>query len=142
MADIAMQIDIAAPRSAVYEALTTTAGVAGWWTTKNETTGTVGDVNTYWFPGAPMSYDLRVAEARDGELVRWQCVAGPPEWVGTTVRWTLSSPSEGATLLLLDHEGFPAVDPMYRMVTLGWAQMVMHLKRYLETGEPTPFFTV
>ena len=142
MADIAMQIDVAAPPSAVYDALTTTAGVAGWWTTKNETTGTVGDVNRYWFPGAPMTYDLRVEEARAGELVRWRCLAGPPEWVDTEIVWTLSSPSEGTTLVLLDHNGFAEVGPMYRIVTLGWAQMVLHLKQSLETREPAPFFTV
>jgi uncharacterized protein YndB with AHSA1/START domain len=142
MADIAMQIDVAAPPSAVYGALTTAAGVAGWWTTKNETTGTVGDVNRYWFPGVPVTYDMRVDEAREGELVRWRCSGGPPEWIGTEIRWTLSSPTEGTTLVLLDHNGFAEVGPMYRLVTHGWAQMISHLKKYLETGEPTPFFTV
>jgi uncharacterized protein YndB with AHSA1/START domain len=141
VADIAMQIDINAPADDVYTALTTTGGVAGWWTTKNETSGTVGDVNTYWFPGAPFSYDMRVEEARPGERVTWRCVAGPPEWIGTGVRWSLT-PSDGATLLLLDHDGFAEVGTMYRMVTMGWAQMLTHLKKYLESGQPTPFFTI
>ncbi len=132
MADIAMQIDIAAPASAVYEALTTTAGVAGWWTTKNDTSGTVGAMNSYWFPGMSFSWDLRVDEARPDKLVAWHCLAGPPEWEGTDVRWTLS----GAP------DGFAEAGPMYRIVTLGWAQMLLRLKSYLESGQPTPFFTL
>ena len=31
---------------------------------------------------------------------------------------------------------------MYRTVTLGWAQMLLRLKEYLETGRPVPFFTL
>jgi uncharacterized protein YndB with AHSA1/START domain len=141
MADIATQIDIAAPPAAVRAALTTTAGVAGWWTTKNETSGTPGDVNTYWFPGAPSPYEMRVERVDDG-AVAWHCVAGPPGWVGTHVRFTVSEAAEGGTLVLFDHTGFPAVDTMYRIVTLGWAQMLLRLKQYAETGAPTPFFTV
>jgi uncharacterized protein YndB with AHSA1/START domain len=133
--------DIAAPPDAVYAALATTEGVAGWWTTKNETTGTVGDTNRYWFPGAPMSWDLRVEEARPAGSVAWHCVGGPPAWIGTDIRWTLS-PTEGGTLVVFDHTGFAEVDAEYRTVTLGWAQMVLHLKKNLETGEPTPFFSL
>jgi uncharacterized protein YndB with AHSA1/START domain len=141
MADIAMQIDVAAPASAVYEALTTSAGVAGWWTTKNETSGTVGEVNSNWFPGMPLSWDLRVDEARPGELLAWHCLGGPPEWIGTDVRWTLRGTDDG-TLVVFDHTGFAEAGPMYRTVTLGWAQMLLHLKEYLESSRPVPFFTL
>jgi hypothetical protein len=44
------------------------------------------------------------------------------------VRWTLVPGPDGGTLVLLDHTGFAAVDTMYRMVTLGWAQMILRLK--------------
>jgi hypothetical protein len=29
---------------------------------------------------------------------------------------------------------------MFRVGTLGWAQMLLRLQRYLATGEPAPFF--
>jgi hypothetical protein len=30
---------------------------------------------------------------------------------------------------------------MFRMVTLGWAQMLLRLKEYLDSGQPVPFFS-
>jgi hypothetical protein len=56
MADIAMQVEVAAAPADVYQALTSTDGVAGWWTTRNETSGVVGKVDRFWFPDAPMSF--------------------------------------------------------------------------------------
>jgi hypothetical protein len=43
-------------------------------------------------------------------------------------------------VVLLDHTGFAEVDSMFRIVTLGWAQMLLRLQRYLMTGTPAPFF--
>jgi len=42
--------------------------------------------------------------------------------------------------VVFDHTGFAAVDEMFRIVTLGWAQMVLRLKDNLESGKPVPFF--
>jgi len=139
MVDIAMQIEVAAPAEAVHRALTTTDGIAGWWTTRNETSGTVGDVDRFWFPDVPISWDMRVDSAVPGELIAWHCVGGAPEWVDTDVRWTLQ-PADGGTLVLFDHTGFAEAGTMFRIVTLGWAQMLLRLERYLATGEPVPFF--
>ena len=80
-------------------------------------------------------------EARPGEVVAWHCLGGPPEWIGTDVRWTLSGAGDG-TLVVFDHIGFAEAGPMYRTVTLGWAQMLLRLKEYLETSRPVPFFTL
>jgi uncharacterized protein YndB with AHSA1/START domain len=140
MPDIAMQIGIAAEPDTVYRALTTTEGIAGWWTTKNETAAKAGQTDRYWFPGVPMSYDMRVTHAEPDKALAWECVAGPAAWIGTSVRWMLAPGPDGGTLVLLDHTDFAAVDAMYRMVTLGWAQMILRLKEYAETGKPTPFF--
>lgn len=139
MPDIAMQIDVAAPADAAYRALTTTDGVAGWWTDRNETSGVTGEVDRFHFPGVPMSWDMRVEQAEPGKLLAWQCVGGPPQWVGTGLRWTLQPADEG-TLVLLDHTGFAEVDSMFRIVTLGWAQLLLRLRDYLQTGTPAPFF--
>jgi uncharacterized protein YndB with AHSA1/START domain len=137
--DIAMQFDADVPADAVYRALTTTEGIAGWWTDRNRTAGVAGGVDTFDFPGAPMSYEMRVDQAEPAKLLSWHCVAGPPAWVGTDVRWTIR-PSDGGTTVLLDHTGFGEVDSMFRIVTLGWAQMIIKLKQYLESGKADPFF--
>lgn len=142
MPDIAMQIDVASSAEAAYRALTTTEGVAGWWTDRNETSGIAGQVDRFHFPGVPVSWDMRVEQAEPAKLLAWHCVGGPPQWVGTDVRWTLQPASDGpdGTLIVLDHTGFTEIDPMFRIVTLGWAQMLLRLRDYLQTGTSAPFF--
>jgi uncharacterized protein YndB with AHSA1/START domain len=141
MADIAIQIDTTADPAAAYTALTTTDGVAGWWTTRNQTSGTVGAVDQLWFPDAPMAWELRVDEAVPGKVLARHCVGGPPQWIGTDVRFVLEPAPQGGTRILLDHTGFAQVDEMFRIVTLGWAQMLLQLRQYLDSGQPAPFFS-
>lgn len=141
MADIALQIDVTADPADVYTALTTTDGVSGWWTTRNETSSTVGEINHYYFPDAPFSWDMRIDAAEPGLLVAWHCIGGPPPWIGTDVRWTLRGKPEGGTAVDFDHAGFAGIDETFRIVTLGWAQMVLRLRDYLDSGKPVPFFT-
>jgi uncharacterized protein YndB with AHSA1/START domain len=140
MPDIATQIDIAAEPAAVYRALTTSDGVAGWWTTRNQTHGAVGKVDQMWFPDAPIAWELRVDEAVPGKLLARHCVGGPPPWVGTDVRFALEPAPDDGTRVVFDHTGFAQVDEMFRRVTLGWSQMLLRLKQYAESGQPAPFF--
>lgn len=140
MPDIAMQVDVQAPAQDVYQALTTTEGIAGWWTDRNRTTGVTGEVDRFDFPGAPMTYELRVDQAEPAKALSWHCLTGPPAWVGTDIRWTIRPASEGGSQVVFDHAGFAEVDAMFRIVTLGWAQMIMGLKQYVETGQADPFF--
>jgi uncharacterized protein YndB with AHSA1/START domain len=139
MPDIAMQIEVDAPADALYRALTTTEGIAGWWTDRNNTAGVPGKVDTFEFPGTPLTYRMRVDQAEPGKLLSWHCQAGPPAWDGTDIHWILQ-PSGDGTLVVFDHTGWGEIDTMFRIVTLGWAQMIMALKRYAETGEADPFF--
>ena len=117
MPDIAIQIDTTVDPAATYTALSTTDGGAGWWPTRNQTSGTVG------------------------ELLARHCVGGPPQWIGTDVRFALEPAPHGGTKILLDHTGFTQVDEMFRIVTLGWAQMLLQLKQYLDSGQPAAFFS-
>lgn len=139
--DIAMQIDVRAPADRIYRALTTTDGVSGWWTTRNEASGRPGGVERFWFPGVPMAWEMRVDGAEPEKLLAWHCVGGPPQWVGTDVRWTLE-PADHGTRLVFDHMGFAAKDESFRVVTLGWAQMLLRLQSFAQSGTPAPFFTV
>jgi uncharacterized protein YndB with AHSA1/START domain len=130
--------------AAAYTALTTREGITGWWTSRATVSGDgaasrVGDRVSMSFPDAPVSWDMRVITADPPATVEWDCTGGPPGWPGTRVRWGVE-PTDGGTVVRLDHVGFPAVDDMFRIVTVGWAQMLLSLKAYLETGVRKPFF--
>jgi hypothetical protein len=125
--------------AAVYESLTTGEGITGWWTSRAEVPGAaVGDILRMSFPHMPMTWDMRLDRA-DPSRIEWGCVGGPPGWEATQIVWDID-PAETATVVRLDHAGFASVNDMFRTVTVGWAQMLLSLKAYLETGVRAPFF--
>ncbi|MEV0641756.1 SRPBCC domain-containing protein [Streptomyces sp. NPDC050619] len=142
MPDIALQIRIEADAETVYRALTTSEGVAGWFTTGAEIGEGVGAVHRLSFPGAPMTWDFRIDQAEAGKRLAQTVVAGPPQWLGTEIAYTLEAHPEGGTMVRLDHTGFAEIDDMFREVTMGWAGMFTRLKEYVETGKPVPYATV
>lgn len=134
-----VQID-GADEASAYAALTTQDGVTGWWTSRADVPGhSVGDLLAMSFPDAPITWDMRVAVADAPRRLRWDCVAGPPGWPGTQVTWSVEKAADGA-IVRLDHTDFAEVDDMFRIVTVGWAQMLLSLKAYVESGERKPFF--
>ena len=137
MVDILHRIGVVSSPDEVYAALTTVDGLAAWWTQDTDGEGEVGGVLRFRFPVG--GFDMKVLEARPGELVLWQVVEGPAEWVGTRVRFDLKQ-EDGYTIVLFRHEGWSEpLEFMYHCSTK-WATFLMSLKRLLETGkgEPAP----
>jgi uncharacterized protein YndB with AHSA1/START domain len=130
--------DVAPP--ATFTALTTREGITGWWTSRAEVAGTeVGDSVKMSFPDAPMTWDMEIISVNSPKELMWRCTGGPAGWVGTHVAWALDASDEGS-VVRLDHTGFSEVDDMFRIVTVGWARMLLSLKAYLESGQRRPFF--
>ncbi|KKD03162.1 SRPBCC family protein [Streptomyces sp. WM6386] len=142
MADIALQIRIAADPETVYRALSTPEGVAGWFTTGAEIGEGVGALHRLSFPGAPMTWEFRIDEAAAGKRLAQTVVAGPPQWIDTEIVYALEAGPEGGTVVRFDHTGFAEIDDMFREVTMGWAGMFTRLKEYVETRTPAPYFTL
>ncbi|MDH6134279.1 hypothetical protein P3T37_003681 [Kitasatospora sp. MAA4] len=141
MSEIAIQVDIAAGRTAVYEALNTHGGLVGWWTT-----GVDREEETllFDFPGVPEPFRLRRDEAT-ADRVAWTSVgAFPPHWAATTMVWELSdSPEvEHGTRVLFRHAGWQPGDPGLPPAAYTWGQLLTRLKDFAETGTPQPLFTV
>jgi uncharacterized protein YndB with AHSA1/START domain len=82
---------------------------------------------------------MRIDKADAPARVEWDCTGGPPGWESTRVAWSVEPTAKGA-VVRLDHTGFPAVDDIFRIVTVGWSQMLLSLKAYLESGVRKPFF--
>ncbi|HZX08021.1 SRPBCC domain-containing protein [Kribbella sp.] len=137
MNDILHRVGIVAPSKDVYDALTTIDGLAGWWTV--DTTGDEAGVLEFRFASAGGDgFDMKVLETTP-ELIRWEVVGGPDEWIGTQVSFALSR-ADDFTIVLFKHEGWrEPVEFMYHCSTK-WATFLMSLKQYVETGkgEPAP----
>ena len=73
MPDILHRVGIDAPPERVYEALTTSEGLRGWWVAEAKGDPASGGTIDFGF------CRMQVLEAVPGERVRWRCVDGPPE---------------------------------------------------------------
>ena len=143
MADIIHRIGIKAPISAVYEAVSTVDGVAGWWT--KDTTGNAGlggsmKVRFRSPTGAEvgkMGFDLLTLTA-DKE-VRWRFTSGPEEWIGSDVTFTLSE-ADGMTVVLFGHRNWREAGEFMAHCSMKWATFLLSLRQFVETekGRPSP----
>lgn len=138
---VRMQFDIEADPDTVTEAVSTPSGVASWWSPKLEgTPGEAGGTFRIWFPEVPQPFEFAV-ERDDEHEVAWRTLAFPPWWADTTIRWRVERPDEGTgTRLQFVHEGFDPDNEVIPIITPAWAQIILRLKEYAETGTPTPFF--
>lgn len=119
----------------VYTALTTLDGLAGWWAEK--TTGSTDTGGVIEFRFRVGGFDMKVLAADPARHVRWEVVAGPDEWLGTTVSWHLRQ--EGAyTIVLFAHEGWREPVEFMSHCSTKWAVFLLSLKQLLETGEGAP----
>ena len=121
---------------AVYRALTTVDGLAGWWT--EDTTGSegVGGVLAFRFPPVG-GFDMEVVELRPSERVVWRVVDGPEEWVGTTVEWDLRQDGDW-TIVLFGHRGWAEPVEFMHHCSTKWASYLLSLKALAETGTGAP----
>lgn len=137
MHSIHHEVGISATASAIYAALTTDKGLAGWWTTDTAGCGPVGSTIQFRFNGS--GPDFEVTELRPDGLVRWRhCGGGPDAWVGTEVSFSLRV-ADHQTSVRFRHSGWAAERDFMAHCSTKWAVFLLSLKDLLETGKGKPF---
>ncbi|MCF2530787.1 SRPBCC family protein [Yinghuangia soli] len=135
MPDILHRVGVVAAPDAVYTALTTIDGLTGWWT--DDATGDASAGGVIRFSSIPGGLDLKVLDTRPGELVRWEVVQGPKEWIGTHIVFGLST-SGDYTIVLFKHEGWREAAEFMHHCSTKWAIYMISLKKLVETGKGDP----
>ena len=95
MADIRHRVGISAPQERVFAALSTRGGLAGWWTRDVEGEATPGSTLRFFFGTPDPSGVMEVVDTAPSHRVTWRCVAGPDDWVGTSLRFRAEAIGEG-----------------------------------------------
>lgn len=141
--DILHRVGIKAPQEDVYRALTTTEGLAGWWTVDVKGDGDAGGELQFRFrldhepnPDA-QGFDMSVVASRPAEHVAWEVVSGPAEWVGTQVGWDLRTEGD-FTIVMFAHRAWREPVEFMHHCSTKWATFLLSLKSYLETGRGAP----
>ncbi|HWV17708.1 MAG TPA: SRPBCC domain-containing protein [Rhodocyclaceae bacterium] len=136
---------VQAPPRRLYQALTTQAGLQGWWTESCTIGDGVGARSTFYF-GETWKI-MRTASLKPDTEVRWTCtdshIAAPglkrsDEWIGTDIVFRLVPRGE-QTLLQFEHVGLTPQIECYALCTSGWHQFLGSLKKYAETGKGAPY---
>ncbi|MDD5268973.1 MAG: SRPBCC domain-containing protein [Methylococcales bacterium] len=141
MIDIIHRIGIKSPATQVYEALTSLEGLAQWWTEEVTGDGKAGGKIKFTF--RTRTGELRgtmvmeVKKLDPQKEVRWRCVDGPDEWIGTDITFQLSE-QDNQTIILFGHRNWrEAVEFTYHCSTK-WAIFLLSLREYVETGKGKP----
>jgi uncharacterized protein YndB with AHSA1/START domain len=130
MPNIVHRVGIAAEPSRVFQALTTTDGICGWWNSQTE--GNASEGGTFQFS----SNRLEVIHADPG-VVKWRYSGLAEDWVGTEIIFRLER-REGQTIVLFDHEGWRESNEFMHHCSTKWATFLLSLKDLVETGEGRP----
>jgi len=132
------QVGIKAAVHAVYEALTDTTKLAGWWTADTRGNGAeVGGVLEFWFGDFCQKFE--VVELQPDQRVRWKAVGNRSmdEWDSTEVAFSLGSDGK-QTYVNFSHAGWQRDNGFLPHCSTKWAVFMLSLKDLLEKGKGQP----
>jgi uncharacterized protein YndB with AHSA1/START domain len=138
MADIRHRVGIDVPAERLYQILTTRHGLAEFWT--REVDGDPGEGGTLSFSfGTPEpAAVMEVTGVTPDRQVRWTCVAGAPDWIGTQVTFDLQ-PGDGETVLVFTHADWRDASDFMAHCSTKWGYFILGLKTWLEGGKPPAY---
>jgi uncharacterized protein YndB with AHSA1/START domain len=141
--DFRLELEIAAPREAVFQALSDPTAIADWWEASVEGGGAVGETMRVDF-GAGGWTEHRVDRLDRPTRIEWACTAQDisrfdptDEWVGTRMSFHLESAGE-KTRLVFVHHGLRPLECI-EVCERGWSyHLGATLKQRLESGVVEP----
>ncbi len=133
------EVGIKASPKAVYQALTDTKKLAGWWTSDTRGKGSkVGETLEFWFGDFCQKFE--VAELQLAKLVRWKAdrKEGVDDWAGTEVAFSLSADKKQC-YVNFSHSGWRMESGIFPHCSTKWAIFMLSLKDLLEKGKGHPY---
>ncbi len=133
--------DVAAGAEAVFDALTTAEGLAGWWSTRVATTGELGTIVDFTFVEG-FNPDMEITALERPTKVEWRCVGGHEPWQDNTFVFTVEAggdPSGGQSRVRFwQHYARELDDDSYGIYNYNWAFYLESLRLLLTEGAGKP----
>jgi uncharacterized protein YndB with AHSA1/START domain len=134
-------VDISAARPRVFGALTTTDGLAGWWSTGVKAESEVGGIVDFTFVD-DFNPDMEITELRAPGRLVWTCVSGHEPWADKTFRFELAKNDNGRTRLRFWQDYATELDDdAYGVYNYNWGYYLDSLRLLCEKGTGKPFET-
>jgi uncharacterized protein YndB with AHSA1/START domain len=122
----------------VFDALTTAAGIAGWWAPATGSGVEGGELRLTFDADDPLV--LQVATAQRPSTVVWAVKSCDflPDWVGTRPTFALSRSEAGGSEVQFRRHGLTPHLECYNTCRAGWDHYLPSLRRYVESGRGSP----
>jgi uncharacterized protein YndB with AHSA1/START domain len=137
MAEIKHLFHIKAPRQKVYDAIANKTGLSNWWTTQVAGDDRPGGVLQFKF-GDHGVLEMKVTEMKPGELVKWDCINGAADWVGTNFIFALDE-NEGMTRVRFTQAGWREANDLFANCNFSWGRYMESLRQLCEKGRGKAF---
>lgn len=137
MATIKHLFHITASWEKVYQALTTIDGLANWWTAQTSGETKIGGIIDFGF-GNQMVTKMKVTDLKPNELVKWECVGGFDDWIGTTVTFQLDE-NDGKTRVRFSHDSWKEASDFYAGCSFSWGRYMESLRQLCQSGRGEVF---
>jgi uncharacterized protein YndB with AHSA1/START domain len=131
--DYTIRVSLRGSADAAFDALTTTGGLAAWWT---EVTGvaTRGGELRFTFGDESSAVVMRV-DVAEPDRVAWTCVGSHvTDWVATTISYDLTPRADGGCDLAFRHHGLTPQLECYLDCKSGWDHFIASLQALVDTG--------
>jgi uncharacterized protein YndB with AHSA1/START domain len=141
-ADYQTTLRLNASADALFDALTTVTGLAGWWNPATGSGQSGGELR--FIMNAPEPLVIHVDEATRPTLVRWTVTDCPflPDWIGTRPTFTITPVDGGTSELHFRHQGLNAELECIDICTRSWNHYIMtSLRGYLEGGRGSAYMS-
>lgn len=128
---IFQSISIKATAEDIFKALTTEEGLKGWWVRDLKKVGKNQVLVKFEFGVTTVWMSMSIDHS--SRIIRWDCVDGPEDWVGTTMTFEII-PHGLETVLHLWHSGLKGSADFYGQCNSRWGHYLHGLKLLVEPG--------
>ncbi len=141
MVNIIHRIGIRSSAENVFKALSTIKGLSNWWTEETEGDEQVGGKITFTFRSETGDIKgqmaMEVQELNTQKNIRWRCISGPDEWIGTEITFELSQ-QDDQIIVIFGHRNWKEQVEFTAHCSMKWAVFLLSLREYVETGKGKP----
>jgi uncharacterized protein YndB with AHSA1/START domain len=132
-------VDVNARPEAVFNAVSTGKGLAGWWSTTVIAPEEVGGIVDFTF-GGDFNPDMEITQFQPPSLVSWRCVGGHDPWLNSTFAFAISPLEDSHTRVVFTQGyGSPISDIEFGIYNYNWGYYLHSLKQLVETGKGFPY---
>ena len=135
MPQISHLVRIRGKQEEVYRRVSTTEGIAQWFTTAFSVDYYKGGTLELRFPNESVLFEVTDLDAPS--RISWRCISADNPWFNTQINFHFES-NEERTIVRFDHVGWPEISDLFRDCSMSWAYFLESLRTLIEEGRGTP----